>query len=279
MISETLKINQILLTSCLITATTSAQMINLDTLMDAASYIGEDSATGSFARINAGDGSLGSAGANTGDADGLYPFANAEETDPGSLLGSSVDLFPRETNFKVGNITYDTSLISGSGVETVAITGYDFSEFWASDPNRTSGVVGSPPSVVSDISDRAIGLWFFDGPGGITFGALDSSDTVTFTNGALTSIDFEIVTTFDVDAFGIPVSYSGTFSIVGNQLSYQINDSQPLGFFGTSNLVADLEGTVNPTVVPEPSAYSLFAGMLALSHIMLRRRKTKSEQE
>ncbi|MEM6312487.1 MAG: PEP-CTERM sorting domain-containing protein, partial [Planctomycetota bacterium] len=157
--------------------------------------------------------------------------------------------------------------LSGSGVETTAVTAIDLGEFWTSDPNRTSATPGTPPSVVSDISDRAIGLWFFDAPGSIGFGALDAADTVTFTDGVLTSIDLSIPTTFDVGGS----VWNGTFSITGDQLSYQINEVQPFGF-GTSTLVADITGTVGAVgsfVIPEPSSL----GLLGVSTLLLSRRR------
>ncbi|MEM9753983.1 MAG: hypothetical protein AAF916_11455, partial [Planctomycetota bacterium] len=123
----------------------------------------------------------------------------------------------------------------------------DLSQLWSADPNRVNGVAGSPPLVQSDISDRAIGLWFFDAPGAITFGSLDASDTITYTDGALTSIDIEVTADFSVST----TTWSGLFTISGADLSFQINDSQPFGF-GSSDLVVDLTGTV--LAVPEPAA-------------------------
>lgn len=247
-----------------------AATIQLASTMNGNSYISEDAATGAFARINAGDGSLGSVGANTGDADGLYPIANVGNSDPGALLGTPVDLFPRETNFQVGSLTYNEAGLTGVGVEVRTILTLDLSAFWSPDPNRTNGTAGSAPTVISDISDRAIGLWLFDAPGSITFGALDATDTVTFTDGVLTSIDLDITTTFALEPFGMPLSFDGTFSITGASLSYRINDTAA-SFFGTHNLVANLTGTVN--AVPEPSSAALLA--LGLSALMMRHRSRK----
>lgn len=244
--------------------------VDLASTMNPTGFLGESAATGSFARINLGDGSLGSVGANTGDGDGVFNFANREATDPGPAFGTPIDLFPREADFLVGSL--DHAPITGTGVETLSIVSLDTSEFWSPDPGRTDFTNFDSPSVISDISDYGIGLWFFNGPGSITFGALDSADTVTYTDGELTSIDLEVETVFNADAFGTPVSYSGTFSITGNQLSYQIDDNADLGFFGTSNLVADLTGTVN-AVVPEPASLVL-VGLGGLA--MLGRRNKRA---
>ena len=237
--------------------------------MDATSFMSENAATGAFARINLGDGSLGSVGANTGDADGTYNIANIGNPDPGSLFGSPTELFPRETNFNVGSLTYDENDISGIGVETTAITSLDLGEFWTADPERTAAGP-SAPTVVSDISDFAIGIWFFNGPGGISFGGLDAFDTVTFTDGVLTSIDLNITTAFTIDVFGSALSYDGIFSITGSDISYQINDTEST-FIGDSTFVADVSGTVN-AVVPEPTAGILFGASLTAIALFRRRR-------
>lgn len=228
--------------------------IDLASTMDPTGFLGESAATGSFARINLGDGSLGSVGANTGDGDGVFNFVNREAVDPGQAFGTPIDFFPREADFLVGSLTH--APIIGTGIETLPILTLDTSEFWSPDPARTDFVNFDSPTVISDISDYGIGLWFFNGAGSITFGVLDSADTVTYADGELTSIDLEIETAFNADAFGTPASYSGTFSITGNQLSYQIDDSVSLGFFGTSNLIADFTGTVD-AVVPEPASLVL----------------------
>lgn len=230
--------------------------ISLASSMDGNSYLYESAYTGGYSRINLGNGSLGSAGANTGDRDGHYGVTSGytPATDPTpTSLGSGWDLFPREANFLVGSLNYDESLVSLSGVSTVAITSINLTEFWKADPNRTSASVGNPPTVVSDISDQAIGLWLFGLGGGISFGDLDAGDTITFTDGVLTSIDLSITTTFSASA----LSWNGTFSISGDDIAYKI------GTFGSSQFVADLNGTVNAVgiynAVPEPSALALLA--------------------
>ncbi|MEM9585957.1 MAG: hypothetical protein AAGA03_01645 [Planctomycetota bacterium] len=245
-----------------------AAEISLASLMDPNGFISEDAVTGSFGRIGLGNGSLGSVGSNTGDADGLYDFANFNSPNPGPPF-DTVDLFPREADFLIGGLNFDENAISGSGVETTAITGIDLGEFWTSDPDRTNGTPGSPPTAISDISDRALGLWFFDQPGSIGFGALGANDTVTFSNGVLTSIDLSLDTTFDVAG----TVWNGTFSVTGDQVSYQISDTQTLFGFN-STLGVNLSGTVASVgvyAVPEPSGLSFLACSLAVP--LLRRRR------
>lgn len=235
--------------------------IPLASTMDPASFASESTFTGAFSRIGEGNGDLGSAGANTGDADGLYNVANLNAPNPGSPFGA-VDLFPREADFLVGGITVDTSSLTGVGVETVPLTALDFSELWKPDASRTASVPGTPPTVVSDISDQGIGLWLFNAPGGISVSNIPTSeDTATFTDGLLTSID--VVETVEFIVFGgaTPTVWTGSLTIAGDQISLQINDTQAL-FGSPSTIVFDVTGTVNAVdsfVIPEPASAAIAA--------------------
>lgn len=266
-----------------------AASISLASTMNGSSFIAEDFITGGFSRINAGDGRTGTAGyienpsnpnyANSGDRDGHYiwngsanpaniPTRTTTGTADGDSAGSGYDVFPRETNFQVGSITYDETLVSTTGVSVIPILSIDLGQFWTSDPNRTASGPGSVPTVQSDISDHALGMWFFNGAGGISFGGLNILDTVTFTDGILTSIDLSIPTTFTA-SFGPSMSWTGTFSITGSTISYQIDDTRVTPLGPSSHLVANLTGTVN-AVVPEPSTALL--GSLGLLALARRRR-------
>lgn len=241
-----------------------AASISLASTMDGSSYMAQYPATGSFARINLGDGTV-------NDRDGLYRWNGTADPaiivtgggagQDGEILGGGINLFPREANFQVGSVTYNENLVSPTGISTVPITTIDLGAFWTADPARTTAPF--LPTVISDISDQAIGFWFFNMAGGIGFGALDANDTLTFTDGVLTSIDLELTTSFS--AYGGAFTWNGVFSITGNEIAYQID--QTLG--GSQRFVADLTGTVN-SVIPEPSALLLSAlGSLAL----LRRKR------
>ncbi|MEM1186758.1 MAG: hypothetical protein AAGI53_17370 [Planctomycetota bacterium] len=244
----------------------SAGQIGLGSTMNADSFISEDSITGSFARIGLGDGSL-------GDADGLYDIADINNPTPPTTPFFPLDVFPREADFVVGDLDFDAAAVSGAGVETAGVTNLDLSELWASDPTRIDPNPTTAPSVVSDISDRALGLWFFGAPGAIEFGSLDASDTVTFTDGVLTSIDVSITADFSIDASGAgaPTVWSGTFSISGDAISFQVNDTQ--NPFIPSTIVIDLTGRVDAVgsfVIPTPAgALSFLAG----AALVARRRR------
>ncbi|MEM1166491.1 MAG: hypothetical protein AAGI30_09410 [Planctomycetota bacterium] len=247
-----------------------AQTISLASTMDPDGFISENAFTQSYAQISEGDGSLGSVGARTGDTDGLFLSELDGSVPPstGSLLGTAVDLFPREADFVVGDLTFDASTITGVGVETVLVDAIDLSELWSDDPNRTAADPNAAPTVVSDISDFGLGLWFFDSDGEILFGDLDANDTVTFTDGVLTSIDiaFDLTfTAFDGDAVWSEVD---GFSISGSTIALSLDDS-PFISFQNSRLQIDLTGTVGAVgsfVIPAPGTALpcvLAAGFLA----------------
>lgn len=249
---------------------TVTDTIELASQMDAGGFMSEDVVTGAYARINLGDGLLGSVGARSGDADGFYLLDGSQAgTGTPSQLGTDVDLFPREADFVVGNLTFDTTGITGLGVETSSVLSIDLGELWTDDPNRTSGSATANPTVLSDISDHAIGLWLFDQDGVMAFGTLDANDTVTFTDGLLTSIDLAIDLTFT--AFGGDAVWSETdgFRIEGDQISLQLTDTSSFNFSldFTSEFQIDLVGTVQSVgvfVVPEPAAGLVVAGLAVL---------------
>jgi hypothetical protein len=263
----------IFLLALLLTAVNShAGTISLAAAMDPMGFLSETAGTGSFARINLG-------GGGPGDGDGMYDIRDGVDHPNPTHWGSDVDIFPREADFLVGSLEH--APINGTGVETVAITSIDLGEFW------TAGSTDN-----SDISDEALGLWFMNTPNSaVTFGALDANDTVTFTDGVLTAINLEIDTSFQVDdTFGNLIVFNGTFSITGDELSYQINDTQTNPYIGPTTFTADLTGTVAavgsytvPNAVAVPAAawpvWLFVSGLIGLTGIArLRKKKTTGSQ-
>lgn len=242
---------QILIVATLagVAGSAAAQTIDLAGVADGDSRISEFQATASYAQINLGSGA-------PGDADGLYSTVD-------DAPFGVVDVFPNETAFGIGDLTYDVGAVTGSGVETVAVTAIDLSDLWSAGSSTT------------DISGAAFGLWFGGFPTDFVFGAVDGSDTVTFTDGVLTSIDLEIDASFQLDTTGVggPVAtWDGTFSISGADFALAIDDI----FFGLptftgpvdSQFVADITGTIN--AVPAPSGA---LGVLGLALVGTARRR------
>lgn len=204
--------------------------------------LSESLATGSFVQIAL-------------EPDGLFNLA------PPNQQFGAVDLFPNESDFGIGSLSYDDSGFTGSGVEVFPVTSLDTSDFWQD---------GSP---TTDISDTGLDIWFFGLGGSFAFGA--PAGSVTLTNGLVTSIDIIASVTFTAvfpdfqDPFSgqtIVSPYTGALTIAGNAISIQIDETN----FTGSTFVADLQGTVN-AVVPEPSA-ALLAGCFAAALPGWRRR-------
>ena len=219
--------------------------LSLASTMDGNSSLSENFITGSLAQINFGSG-------GQGDDDGFYDVTNTA-----NQFGSS-DIFPNETAFTVGSIDYSDDALTGSGIETTAITGIDLS------------------GITSDISN--LGDWWFGAPAFFSFGALDASDTISFIDGAVSSVGLSIDAAFNtVDGQSNLVTWNGTFSVSGNDISLSITDTQIFntGPFGGNNDVpstftADLGGTVN--AIPEPTSTLLCS--LGLGMFVLRRKRS-----
>lgn len=202
--------------------------------------ISENAVTGSYAQI-------------ARDQDGLYNVA-----DPSQAFGS-IDLFPNEQNFTIGTLTYYGAALAGT--ETRTITGMDTSGFWQQDSSTT------------DVNDASgFDFWFFGTGSTIAFGT--PTGTVDFLNGQLVSTDLTAPVTFTIDHAADQVTHTGTFTISGNSLSIQVNDTQEVDLTAfnagivNSTLVVDLAGTVN-AVVPEPASAVLL--MLAAAGLVGRR--------
>ncbi|MEO1498615.1 MAG: hypothetical protein AAFV43_15835 [Planctomycetota bacterium] len=239
-------------------APTLAASVPLASTMNPNGTISESTLTGETFVISNGVGTV---------ANGL-----AGDDDSNPAFGGAINLFPNEANFSIGALDFDTAAISAIGTSNAAVTSLDLSGLYTPDPNRVVGAAGTDASVLSDISDWAIGAAFFNFPGAITFGALDAADTVTFEDGVLTSIDIEVTADFTIGA----LAWSGALSIFGDQFSFQINDTIPSGQpapFDSTTLVVDLTGTVASVgtfAIPEPA--TLLAVAPALAFVTARRR-------
>jgi len=195
----------------------------------ATSQVAEYNLTESFAAIEKGDGT-------PGDGDGLFNV-----NDPDQRFGSPVDVFPREGAFVVGELSFDAGQLTGCDTESTAITALDLGELWAAGEDD------------ADISASALALWLFEAPYSLAFGALDESDTVTFTDGVLTSIDLEVTFTFTVDftfGAGSATSYVGTLAVQGATLALSIDDTQTdvetaQGTVPESRVVFDITGSLS----------------------------------
>ena len=229
-----------------------AATLNLSSTMNGDSYFGDPVLTGSFSQINLGTGL-------PGDIDGAYDLADLGKTNP-RLFGSGVDVFPNESAFGVGSLTYSDPL--GIGSETVPIDSVDLTQ------------------ISSDISVVGLGL-ITQVTGNFAFGNVDASDTVSFQDGKLSGLDLALDAAFQVDTGVGTASWDGLLKITDNSFSFQIDDTEgvPNPFFNPGNpnspqflqaqLIFDFDGQVD-AFVPEPSSILLSAFATCL---MLLRRK------
>ena len=235
-----------LIALCICSLSLPAAIVNvpLASTMNSDSFMSETQVTGSISRIRFGDGSA-------NDIDGGYNISNENQ-----LFGGGYNLFPNEANFSIGSLTYDDSLINGTGTEIIGISSIDLNPF---------GNV--------DISISAREAWFSGLPSSFLFGAVDENDNLTFNDGSLSSINISLDAEFEMlDSTLNKVSFDGTFIINGADLSLQIQESRDFdtGFFGVvpTTLTVDMKGVVN--AIPEPSSALL---SLLGSLIILRRRR------
>jgi hypothetical protein len=203
-------------------------LIDLATVVTPESRVAEYDLTGSQARVAFGTG-------GPGDFDGLY-----DVNDPTTMYGRGLDLFPREGNFVVGSLGYevgDAGVLSG----TFPVTELDLTGLWIDD-SRTS-----------DIAGAALRVWLFNRDVRLRFGSVDAADTVTFTNGVLTSLNVDVTAELSVDfASGLapPTVYDGRLTLLGNRLALSIDDTvedvrTALGVQPRSRLVIDVQGIVS----------------------------------
>ncbi|MEM9692722.1 MAG: hypothetical protein AAGA56_09270 [Myxococcota bacterium] len=210
---------------------TNPGTISLASTMSKDSLISETPASESLAQIGKGDG-------RPGDRDGLWWLQ-----DPNVPVGSGMDIFPHEENFRIGSLTYDREQVTRCGVHTVTIDGIDLSSLWA------------PNSSTTDINDATgLDLWL---PGSellsFTFEAPAEGDTLTFTDGVLTSIDLVLPSTATM-AYGEEPNeiavHDGEFRISGSDLTWAISEVVFVFIPGLNEsldtqVVVDMAGVVN----------------------------------
>ncbi|MEM9488529.1 MAG: hypothetical protein AAGC55_05265 [Myxococcota bacterium] len=203
--------------------------VDLSASVASASSIAEYDLTGAVASIQYGDGSA-------GDGDGLYNAAN-----PAQQFGTDIDVFPHEGAFAIGSVTYNASAVTGCGTEIVTASSIDLSPLWSAGSSNT------------DISAVAMGLWFFEAPLSLEFGALNGSDKLIFKRGKLRAINIDLDATFTVDytyGYGSETTYNGSLTFSQKSVSLHFDDTQTNvdTMFGTlpqSRLVIDIDGSLD----------------------------------
>jgi|GEM_PF-1216252 len=167
-----------------------------------------------------------------------------------NLTLSTQVLHPSPGNFNLGDITYDSSLLTGFGTETLAISDFSLSvdrddfDFNVLNTDTTPGTwVGFPYY-----------YWGLDNAYTLTVDNLTGAG-LSFDEGVLVSMDF--MGDAKVTAFG--QDWEGTFTASGLDVTYDVNDANSISGFGDLNIIMDRSGTV----IPEPNSLLLLLGGVA----------------
>jgi len=165
-------------------------------------------------------------------------------------------------DFTFGNLSWDDTLLSGSGAETLGI-----GDFTLTLDGSPFSPINSPRNVNNEFAwDYTITPSNFSGPG------------LSFVDGQLSSIDLEadvaVLPRFGgTSPFGS--SYDGKITFSNGLFGFDVDVTQDnTSFLGTltdTHLVFDSSGQVL-NLVPEPRTYALIAGCLTLAVAFCRRR-------
>ncbi|MEM7791933.1 MAG: hypothetical protein AAF546_11075 [Verrucomicrobiota bacterium] len=236
--------------------------------------------------------------------DASYDYSNMLNHfygDPGIQVNNAGNTQPGVSSFSAGRIDYDNSLVTGIGTETVGVSNLtlDFNTFeWDGNINGDGGANGLPtpgpdadnpwvvsggPYMISPFSPVYTIYNDSSGAGNAAFFYYISASNITgsgltFVDGVLTSMDISADLEVDLrigqaPAFG-PNTITGSFTASDLEYEFDVKGTKSVAFFTGINLYADRTGTAS--VVPEPSSFALFAGLICLTIPLIRRRGRRS---
>ncbi|MGC9452642.1 MAG: PEP-CTERM sorting domain-containing protein [Oceanipulchritudo sp.] len=213
-----------------------------------------------------------------------YSFETGGVYDSGKLFNSNVaewyDPAPAGSN-EVSQSETDTDMpLTSAGTDWVNIkqTGLIYQDIGTYE----AGFNPANISMAADFGDKSNRSWVTNG---LTFSLYSSASSVTgaddtaFSSLTTTLLDSVNINPFavsndgtlrTVEDFTIGLDWSTvTTATLGDKIWVTIESSSPGTAGNVSQMLVD---DVNITVVPEPSTYALFAGLLALGCIVYRRR-------
>lgn len=150
--------------------------------------------------------------------DGFFLISN-----PGTQIGAGADVFPFEEIWNnVGTLFFDLSAFTGTGTETVPITGgaFNFSRYIADDDTVTNQ--------------------------GYTTTVLLNSGNATYVNGVLSDIDANFNVNFEYPGFA---PWSGSLNLAQNG-SFDLNAGDLNSAIGSVNFAWDFDGTFTESATP-----------------------------
>lgn len=189
-------------------------------------------------------------------ASNVYPYEQANYT----VLNTGIT-DTNSSNFSFGELTWDDSLLTGVGAETIGIGDFTFTL----DATRFS-----PNQGPNNIDNEA--NWAYN------FYATNLTGTgLSFVDGVLTSVDFDADLTVETLAFGtfpLADTFGGTVAMSGNEFIFAVDETKdintPLGPASNVHTFFDTAGTFD--LVPEPRTYALALGIVVLALAWGRRR-------
>ncbi|MEN1680573.1 MAG: hypothetical protein AAGJ46_13370 [Planctomycetota bacterium] len=169
------------------------------------------------------------------DPDGFYLISELPSYEPVGQVGGVVG-FPNGANFDLGELNYDSSLLTGHGVETAAVVGYEV-EF---DVN-----IADDDAIANRINNL-----------GYATTITDVAGTIQLTNGIVTSLDFEASVTFSYDFPAVsedPLDYHGSLTFSGDRFVLFVDDTVLVTANNTPlRYTWDSTGTVDQVFKPSP---------------------------
>lgn len=190
-------------------------------------------------------------------SDYVYTY---EEANFGTIFNQTIT-DPNAGTFNFGELSWDDSLITGVGSETIGVGNFTFSL----NPDRFS-----PNLSANNLNNEANWAYNF-----LTSNLLGTG--LSFTDGELTSIDFTADLSIQTLAFGsfpLADTFDGNITFSGLNFAFnvdQIKDiNTPLGPANDVHTVFDVAGSV---VVPEPQTYGMIFGLLVICLAVVRKRK------
>lgn len=223
----------------------------------------------------------------------LSPTNDYSSLGVGTVSGTaSSDVSFGTTNF--GSFNYNDGAFTGTGIETISITGGDFI-FSLADMSPMNAFYGR-----TNYNTLSNNEFFWDYAVLSVVGNVD----LTFTNGTLTSMDGTLdigvairfsgvddgtfsSTPLDFDPLtgsiiGTPASYDGSLTFSGDQFTFELDATigTVYSFLGTltdTRLVINRTGSIDAVqAVPEPSSVALVG--LGLSVLLMRRRSRNQKR-
>lgn len=162
-----------------------------------------------------------------------------------NLTTNTTVLHPNPGAFNLGSLTYDSSSITGTGLEiipasavTLTVTRSDYNFNVLNEDTTPGNWVGYPYYYWSVDMNYTLGVRNLVGPG------------LLFSNGKL--IGIEITAVAEIKNYSGNITWAGKLRLTEHGFSYDINDSNYVSGFGELHVIMDRSGPISlPGVAPD----------------------------